>query len=368
MTQWGKISWIFQMLMGIIVVFLFAAVFLPNFIKCRPSSREAEIKWNIHGIQIALERYYTDHGEYPAYLLGGDIEGWQSWHEDWDGYCDWEMADGRVASNAVLNDPLIELDYLARYPYNPFINTSKGREFRALVTSVGTDGSTTFDPRFGMSGNLMGMTLDDPNYFRGALQPEPSGWSEIETRRTLDRGNWMNVPEKFWNHDISGYYISGGRSERGSHECNMAFYPGTFFYRSLSSQEVEAADLNGRYGPSCGIRESPQHYIIGGFGGETTSGLDVIRLVPFNPDGELLSWQLPEDHADDVIYCGYGYPRGPGSSSGLPAVFGGGDAWTGPQFPPYDPTTGDVIYGAPDGIPDGVLVLERDVADMPPLR
>ena len=41
-------------------------------------------------------------------------------------------------------------------------------------------------------------------------------------------------------------------------------------------------------------------------------------------------------------------------------AFGGGDAWTGPTYPYVDSGTGDIIYGAPDGIPDGVILVLTD--------
>lgn len=321
-----------------------------------PHSREAEVKANVHTIQVAVERYYTDHGEYPAYLLGGSRDIWNLWHERMDGYMDCEMADGRIASNDLVNDPLIELGYVSEYPSNPFVDVRRGQEIITL-TSYRAVGDILGDPRFGLDGRHMGMGLDDPNWFCGAIQPDPAGWSEIETRRTLDQGYWMRVLDEFQRPGTSGYYLFGGRGIPESGNIVFTFWPGSFFYRSLASQESEGCVLNGRYGPSTGVRESYHHYILGGFGSERTQGLDIIRLAPCSPDGGLVTWRFPKNHSEEVVYCAYNYPRSAGSSGGLPAVFGGGNAWTGPQFPPFDSASGDVLYGAPDGIPDGVIIV-----------
>jgi hypothetical protein len=40
-----------------------------------------------------------------------------------------------------------------------------------------------------------------------------------------------------------------------------------------------------------------------------------------------------------------------------PEVFGGGARGLMPQFPFYDTLTGEWLYGAPDGYPDGIVLV-----------
>ena len=49
------------------------AIALPNFIKIKDKAKEAEVKQNLHAIQLAIERYATDmDGNYPFFLFGGE--------------------------------------------------------------------------------------------------------------------------------------------------------------------------------------------------------------------------------------------------------------------------------------------------------
>jgi hypothetical protein len=365
MIERGRVSWIAQSLLWGLAIIAFVILILPGYIPSDPTrAKEAEVKSNVHAIQIALERYCVDHGEYPPYLLGGDSRGWEFWHQQWDSSYVSEMADGRIASNALVRDPLIESGYMACYPINPFASDAQRLEIIAETSPLTENERLVGDPRFGLRGRYMGMCLDDPDWFCGAIQPDPTGWSTIETRRTLDHGDWMNVRAEFKNPGISGYYLFGGRGIPESEAITLSFWPGVFFYRAMSDQEAHPSDESARFGPSTGIHETYQHYILAGYGSEGTEGMDVIRLEPFNPHKDLLVWRLLYDQAEEIIYCGYGYPRGIGTSGGLPEVFGGGDAWNGPQYPYVNPDTSDVIYGAPDGIPDGIILVATDTASL----
>jgi prepilin-type N-terminal cleavage/methylation domain-containing protein len=62
-----------ELLVVIVIIGILAAIALPNYIKARNKAREAEVKSNIHSIQLALERYATDNsGVYPTFLTGGE--------------------------------------------------------------------------------------------------------------------------------------------------------------------------------------------------------------------------------------------------------------------------------------------------------
>jgi prepilin-type N-terminal cleavage/methylation domain-containing protein len=62
-----------ELLVVIVIIGILVAIALPNFIKIKDKAREAEVKQNLHSIQLAVERYATDsEGNYPFYLYGGD--------------------------------------------------------------------------------------------------------------------------------------------------------------------------------------------------------------------------------------------------------------------------------------------------------
>ena len=64
-----------ELLVVITIIGILAAIALPNYIKAKNKAKEAEVKANLHTIQIALERYCTDNSEYPDFLIGGDVQG-----------------------------------------------------------------------------------------------------------------------------------------------------------------------------------------------------------------------------------------------------------------------------------------------------
>jgi len=134
------------------------AVGLPNFSKVNVKAREAEVKQNVHAIQLALERFYTDEGHYPAYLYGGDSRlnigtvnyynpagrtAAAYWQQplripydrfavagaDWDyGDAGWQALAGDDPQTAY-GDPVQYEGYMPSYPANPFMVRSQSRRF-----------------------------------------------------------------------------------------------------------------------------------------------------------------------------------------------------------------------------------------------
>jgi hypothetical protein len=136
----------------------------PNFIKIKTKAREAEVKQNLHSIQLAVERYAVDSGgAYPYFLYGGGPYyniGTSKHDRDWlevaaNGKHPYDMFNedfssegyyhtypnrfqpggafrqGREAmadAQAEFGDTLIFEGYLNRYPNNPF--TTK----KAIIT------------------------------------------------------------------------------------------------------------------------------------------------------------------------------------------------------------------------------------------
>ena len=348
-----------EAVVAIVVIGIFLAIVLPNYVKDwnRKKNPDAETKANCHTIQIALERFYTDNGEYPAYLLGGDPDGWKAWHQKWDGANEIVLPDGRISSNEIVVDPLLDQNYLSSYPFNPY--TSNGSKIIRRTSVEGYKQQGVGDPRFGYKGNVMAMCLDDPNYFASAVHPGPFIWSEIETRRTLDRGDYMNVPDEFKNSETNMYYTFGGfRDPKSPDKTVQTHWPGNFFYRSFDDRLFQ--DLNSSRLPYVG-EVHPNRYILGGYGAEGNAGQDVIRMTEFDDNGDRIKWRFDDGIESEFEYCGFGGTSNDGSASGLPEVFGHGERGYGPRFPYFSEENPDeFLYGAPDGIPDGVIIVLTD--------
>jgi prepilin-type N-terminal cleavage/methylation domain-containing protein len=356
-----------ELLVVITIIGILAAIALPNYMAAKDKAKEVEVKSNLHIIQVALERYVTDNNEYPHYLLGGDIAGWLNWHSKWDGINDVGMPGGRLASNSRVQDPLVEYDYVTSFPKNPFVGD--GQIIIRQTDVDGGDEQGDGDPRFGFRGNIMGQGLDDNNFFSGAVQPGPYFWSEIETRRTLDRGDWMNVPAAFISGDpfnTNMYYLFGGfrfpPESVGSGDPGKlisTYWPGQFFYKASSDQMLTRHGFTTPV-PNTNIGGHFNRYMLGAYGSGRTNGMDIIRLIWWNPDGERLYWRSPPPFPEASFYLGYEYfDDGFDEPGGLPEVFGGGDEWHGPCWP-YNKSEEHMdqfIYGAPDGVEDGIILV-----------
>jgi prepilin-type N-terminal cleavage/methylation domain-containing protein len=129
-----------ELLVVIVIIGILAAIALPNFIKARNKAREAEVKSNIHSIQIALERYAVDTGGvYPSFLVGAEAD-FNVLRAQWDTNYDTAarvrhggspFAKSRNEPSSVDNqllsmDPLIQFAYLAEFPVNPFAKRDSG--------------------------------------------------------------------------------------------------------------------------------------------------------------------------------------------------------------------------------------------------
>lgn len=178
-----------ELLVVIVIIGILAAIALPNFIKARNKAREAEVKSNIHSIQLALERYATDSGGvYPPFLTGGErksnilwcaIDNWKdSSHFDTASFPYQQIAgsgvypkgmtpyavvapkdiDGNLTGpygpghDALDGDALLIYGYLAQYPKNPFARKDSGLW---NATAIGGTDMTGIFPFGGLHGEKM---------------------------------------------------------------------------------------------------------------------------------------------------------------------------------------------------------------------
>jgi len=358
-----------ELLVVITIIGILAAIALPNYIKAKDKAKEAEVKANLHTIQIALERYMVDHNSYPDYLVGGDIQGWANWHS---------KVDNIEYGYGLVNDALVAYDYIISYPLNPFVED--GLVVIQSTSTAANPAQGDGDPRFGYKGNLMGNGLEDFYFFEHRLGGLPAQWtSDTETRRTLplNQQATLGFPELDGTEYQGLHYMFGGRRKWTTNANGdtimgtiFTFWPGNFMYRGLGSHISERQGYT-HYDPGYWIPGHNDRYLLCAYGSANQEGLDIIRMHDRTPDGEEILYRMPPPWPDPPD-MGFGWaqirvgwpPWVGGGGCGLPEVCGGGDAIKGPRFPYDSGTTHTFIYGSPDGHNDGIILVLAAGAEM----
>jgi prepilin-type N-terminal cleavage/methylation domain-containing protein len=124
-----------ELLVVIVIIGILVAIALPNFIRIKDKAKEAEVKQNLHAVQLALERYAVDApaGDYPLFPMGGD---WTDSYVVWEEWVDLQpeldpddiekyqvSGEEWVAAPTDRGDALVMEAYMPSYPGNPFIKT-----------------------------------------------------------------------------------------------------------------------------------------------------------------------------------------------------------------------------------------------------
>jgi prepilin-type N-terminal cleavage/methylation domain-containing protein len=273
-----------ELLVVIVIIGILAAIALPNFIKARNKAREAEVKSNIHSIQIALERYAVDTGGvYPSFLIGAEAE-YNVIRSQWDPrYTNAaHVANGatpfaktRTAPSdqeycLLTMDPLIQFSYLAEYPVNPFAKRDSGMWNASYI------GGTEMTGRFPYGG-LHGDKMFDLGF----------GWGD-----TPETDFVLYTTESFEED------ADNGTDTFADPDCDS---PGNFYYHPIFADMLPVyvhyvANFNGVYNPSSnpgqtfsayGITgdEAIGYYLYGyGQSGDRDSniekGLDIFNRIP----------------------------------------------------------------------------------------
>jgi len=181
-----------ELLVVIVIIGILVAIALPNFIKIKDKAKEAEVKQNLHSIQLAIERYAVDaDGNYPYHLFGGtaafnlgsvmNVQGsgygghpnfgqilsnpfdmLQLSTNTWDYHdASWQqLKDGDVES--AFGDTVAFEGYMPKYPGNPFSQGTRANRtfgldalnwnFDGYACYGGDDGTKMFN--MGWWGNL----------------------------------------------------------------------------------------------------------------------------------------------------------------------------------------------------------------------
>jgi prepilin-type N-terminal cleavage/methylation domain-containing protein len=357
-----------ELLLVLVIIAILAAIALPNYIKVKEKAKEAEIKANLHNIQLSVERFATDsEGNYPQYLIGGNTK----WLEVQLSNDNMETEVVRESERSGVSDPLLRLGYLASYPRNPFIrHVLPVQQVQAAVgdplRSSFADGRE-LGTRFGAHGNVMGQTLCDARWLTWAYQDQ-------DRNKLLERNTWSNVQYEFYDLWIGN-----------QHRPHL---PGSFFYKSageivppgknrlpksgtITHGNGGVVNTNKKNVDQATFPLNLTSYMLGAWGGSRTKGLDMLGeepLVIFSAP-ETLRQEIPNYVGSIWGSSGPSGPLGPIKARAMvdrSEIFGV-PAWTrgvnrshvGPLWgSPYGAGAGDdqLTFGNPNGLRDGIVL------------
>ena len=358
-TKLGHWLTVVLVLLGIL---LLAGIGVPSINALRNHAREAEVKANLHSIQVALEKYGADNeDEYPAYLIGGEAR--YSTRVELPAYRILDLYDpakdqlksfhGFVSveniykpkpgfsfiaecERASVSDPLLRLGYLAAYPRNPFSCDGQAIHWmqqRVAVSAAdadplrnGTAEGARLGTRFGAQCTTMGQVLADPRYPQWQ-RPDPA----IGTTAASETG--AAVEYRFWD----------CHPDRHSDEPGFECSPGQFFYKSNGDYSLTNASRTGVDQPL--KPDKLDEYILGVYGGLRTKGKDVIG------DEAALDYSF-RDLSDPSQYINVKF--WPWTRSQISPTSRQGSPY-GPSD--YDDSNEQMHYGHPNGIPDGIILV-----------
>lgn len=314
------------MLVVVAAVLLLIGIAVPSFNEGKDKAKEAQVKANLHNIQLSVERFaVVTEGVYPQFLIGGSSAYSKVVNLfDKDGpFKELRWTDPVEQ----VSDILLRRGYIDSYPRNPFIRDPRRvhkMQLEGLASFIeygdrmrnGTEGynsdemalGTRFGPKCNLMGNVMA-EMRNPQWMyvdpkTGGLGSRPTGCTEVY--RCWD----------IWQGDEPNPYM-----------------PGAFFYKGHGpviydkNNDPTAAV---RYGPLFPVEIDS--YIMGVYGGAHSKGKDVIGdELPIQYGGrEQWNWTRSEQ-------------PGFGGSPYTVVLDDNGEPW--------------MQYGNPNGIRDSVVLL-----------
>jgi prepilin-type N-terminal cleavage/methylation domain-containing protein len=251
-----------ELLVVIVIIGILAAIALPNYIKVKEKAKEAEVKANLHNVQLSVERFAVDtEGTYPQYLIGGEPKYAAAVNTS---------SSANAFSNVTacspierVSDPLLRKGYLDAYPRNPF--TRNGVAIHQVQTSLpssdssddplrngtGTDGQAS-GTRFGPYCTSMGSVLADPR-FREWTYIDINGGG-VQPRQTF-----ADVEYQFWD------LWQGNKP--------LPYLPGQFFFKG-NGPIIAVGNATAATTPI--LPTEIDGYMMGGYGGIRSKGKDIL--------------------------------------------------------------------------------------------
>jgi len=259
-----------ELLVVIVIIGILVAIALPNFIRIKDKAKEAEVKQNLHAIQLAVERYSVDSptSEYPYIVMGGD------WTDSFTVLQDWVTIQGLDTTKDISNpgkqgnkwkpaqmplggDPLIEEAYLPRAPQNPFIKRKNSGILSILphLPYSGTGAGYVERLVGGNGGNLMAECFG-PEYYHFTFQ-------------NYLVGDWCvhhiyDNPEYAYKTDLNKVPVNGYKNPSGN-----KWLTGNFSYFVRFGKDNFGAPGFFR------ATSQVQGYSLAGYGSPRTTGSDV---------------------------------------------------------------------------------------------
>ncbi len=368
-----------ELLVVIVIIGILAAIALPNYIKVKDKAKEAEVKANMHNIQLTVERFGVDNdGTYPQYLIGGD-----SRLADISQNAVGQESIGiftniRPAQNTIAySDALLRGGYTSSYPKNPFAKNGTAiyqyqvdANDRLRINAEGSVGTpeTNGNPlglRFGADGTIMGQVLADFRFpFFKFRDPATGNVSAVRSYA------WIG---------FEMYDLWLGNQPR------VVYLPGEFFYKSAGPILATRTRVQQSERQPIQPVEIDQ-YIMGGYGSVRTKGFEILgREFPIIVRTQLFTQNNSEgsnlfalnDTPTETIEKPVKGPNAPGAGPGGGGIGGPGSAlgpgeaalwhWTrsldsddrlGSPYRPRGPGEVDLLaYGNPDlGLRDGIVI------------
>ena len=316
------IGWWGETAIVLFLVILVAAVGMPDVFKVSSEAKEAEVKSNLHHIQLSIERYAVDSGgTYPAYLIGGSGQHSVLAKDSPNTFVNVQDCPDRKS----LADPLLRAGYIDAYPKNPFaMNGSVIHRFQEDYGDPlrnGTEEAKLHGTRFGPYCTLMGNVLADFRYTEFTVFGDDGAQSVFPT--------YADVEYPFFD-----LWPEGAKKPR-------PFLPGEFFYKSVGEITVTNGTGSQDLSSEPVIPPLTEYYMLGGYGSVHTKGKDAIGPEPKitlrldnNTSLEVPAWTRSTMEQDERGYLGS--PYGPSH------LISGSD---------------QVSYGSFNGIPDGIILI-----------
>jgi hypothetical protein len=308
----------------VFVVSFIVSILMPAVEVKRDGGREAQVKYNLHEIQLAIERFAVDHaGAYPTYLTGGEAQ----WSAVVDMTGSGEPFKGRQSCQGLLKlaDPLLREGYIDSYPRNPFVRNGITVHQAQLSLPLnapggdplrnGVDTGRLYGTRFGAYCTSMGQLLG-AKYYYPVFNELPGEQPNATGLMTMNITGMTAAP-------IPG--LPPGADT--TYPCWNVWtpptssripFPGEFIYAGMGPI-IAVGPMTASGGASAGSQTTVlpgeiDDYILAAFSGPRTAGQDVMD--------------------------GYGIPFS-AQQSGKPG----------------QPGSASIRYGNPDGIKDGIIIV-----------